>query len=144
MSPYDGTAGYSGTDTSEERARREVENGSLSFRLHEVKMLLVRRGFHGATSSEVEDQLRIHHGQASSALTNLHKSGLIARTAHRRDGSKVYKDPSYLLPHDRLETYVPRGQKQADRIAELEDVIARARMAILTGEPALAILEGRS
>ena len=139
MTYADGTAGHSGTDTSAERV--EVEGPSLSMRLRETQVLLGRRGYHGLTSPELEEIALIHHGRASSALTNLHRMGLIARTATRRDGCKVYKHLDYLESWETVEPYVPRNAPEKQRIAELEDVIARARMAILTGEPALRILE---
>lgn len=146
-SGYDGTAGFAGSDTSEERARREAADGTLSIRLREVYAAVRRRGHHGATSSEMEDVLRLHHGQVSSALTYLHKNGMIVRTAHRRDGSKVYKHPEFVEAHDTLEQYKPnrnaaaeRAAEAEERVAHLETVIADARLSLLTGEGSTAVL----
>jgi MarR family protein len=144
MTYADGTAGHSGTDSSAERV--EIDGPALSMRLRETEIAVRRRGYHGMTVVELEQIALIHHGRASSALTNLHKAGLIARTAHRRDGCKVYKALEFVEPHDTLETFVPRGKAQADKIAELEGRIADARLALLTGETSthtLKILDGK-
>lgn len=42
------------------------------------------------TVKELRATLEVHHGSASGALSNLHKSGDIARLAQMRDRNKVY------------------------------------------------------
>jgi hypothetical protein len=132
MSPYaDLTGGHSGTDTSRERAERERDDGTLSKRLSNTLAVVERAGASGVTWTDLARFLGLHHGSASSALTNLHMQGRIARTARRREGSKVYVTPHNALSDDVLEPYVQRGQAQADRIAVLEDRIERAFTALL-------------
>lgn len=143
----DGTEGHSGTGTSRERAEHERDSGEASIRQRMILARLAEVGSVGLTWKEVADGLRTHHGSASSSLTNLHKAGWIVRTNRKRGRSKVYVLPQHVLPTDRLEQYVPRAQQDHDKIADLEDRIAQARTAVLTGESStrvLRILEGRA
>lgn len=147
MAPYDGTAGWTSTDTSEERAHREVADGSLSKRRRDVMDLMERSAGMGMTWIDVADTLDLHHGSASSVLSNLHAEGLIARTKRRRHGSRVYLKAEHALPSDTLEPYVHRGKQHEDEVtalhAEIEvlqDRIAEARVAILDGSGTTAVL----
>lgn len=89
---YGDTSGWSGSSTSEERAREEDENGTTSERQAEVIRLLTER--HGLTWKEVADIKGWHHGQASGALSGLHKAGLICRLSERRGNSQIYVVPA--------------------------------------------------
>lgn len=101
------TSGHSGSDTSRERARQEVDTGIASQRQWEVLRLLGRNtagleGLHirgreeGLTVREVRERTGWHHGQASSTLSVLHKAGKIARLEQSRDRCKVYVLPEYV------------------------------------------------
>jgi DNA-binding MarR family transcriptional regulator len=142
----DQTAGHSGTDTSAERAERERDDGTLSKRLSNTLAVVERAGASGVTWTDLARFLGLHHGSASSALTNLHMQGRIARTARRRDGSKVYVTPDNAREDDTLEPYVRRGQADQQRIAALQDRIDRAFMALMEGNSAhaLAVLSEES
>lgn len=93
---YAGTSGHSGSDTSEERARREDSDGTTAERQKNTLTLLAARGTHGMTWRELAGVEGWHHGQASGALSNLHKAELICRLTERRDKCLVYVLPAYV------------------------------------------------
>lgn len=93
LTPYAGTSGWSGSATSRERAHREDTDGTTEARQRAVLAYLAEQGWYGATVNELVDNTPWHHGQASGALSNLHKAGLIARLAgreHRRQRCAPY------------------------------------------------------
>lgn len=92
--PYGGTSGWSGSDTSRERAETEDTDGTTSARQQTVLRHLGFVGSVGATWREVAAATGWHHGQASGALSVLHKEGRIARLTVRRDRCQVYVLPS--------------------------------------------------
>jgi hypothetical protein len=65
---YNGSQGYVARHTSVTR-----NTGDLESVLDAVK----GQGYHGMTWHELGDWLGLHHGQASGALSNLHKKGLV-------------------------------------------------------------------
>lgn len=107
LTPYAGTSGHSGGATSEERARRDDSDGTTSERQRRVLSDLAERhdiyipvgwvGQHkGLTWKELARITGWHHGQASGALSVLHKEGLIARLTERRDRCFVYVLPEHV------------------------------------------------
>lgn len=92
--------GHSGTDTSKERAEREASNGTATMRQKLLTIYLHNRAEKGLTWSEVADFLEVHHGSASSLLTNMHKQGRIVRLSEKRNKSKVYVLPEYTNGRD--------------------------------------------
>jgi len=94
--PYAGTSGWSGSRTSEERARQEDENGTTSWRQSETLGVLFDAGYFGVTWSELADIYGWHHGQASGVLSVLHKAGKIIRLKDRRNKSAIYVLPNYI------------------------------------------------
>jgi formamidopyrimidine-DNA glycosylase len=93
--PYNGTAGWSGTDTSEQRALdniysgRELNNQQLA--LH----LLKKAGANGLTWKELATATGWHHGTASGVLSVLHQSGATVRTVKTRNRCKIYVHQNY-------------------------------------------------
>lgn len=83
--PYAGTSGHAGSDTSEERARREDSDGTTARRQLLAVNYLQWRGIKGATWKEFAEYADLHHGQASGVLSVLHKSDRIVRLKERRD-----------------------------------------------------------
>jgi len=81
--PYGGdsepNSGYAGSEASRERARREDADGTTSYRQRRVRLLIEQAGPRGMTWAEVARELNLHHGQASGALSSLHRAGKIAR-----------------------------------------------------------------
>lgn len=84
------TSGWSGSDTSHERAAGDDADGTTKRRQRAVLDSLARAGQYGRTWRELGADLSLHHGQASGALSALHKSGRIARLDARRSRCKVY------------------------------------------------------
>lgn len=96
--PYAGTSGWSGSDTSRDRALREDATGVTSARQAYVVNFVRLAGRHGVTSKELRERSGWHHGQASGALSVLHKAGRLARlhsAEARRDRCAVYITPDH-------------------------------------------------
>lgn len=94
--PYAGTSGHSGSDTSEERARRQDGDGTTALRQRQTLRLLDDMNLLGLTWKELARLLKLHHGQASGVLSTLHKAGLIARLTDRRDRCHIYVLPKWV------------------------------------------------
>ena len=95
--PYAGTSGYAaGSDTSEDRARDQDASGATTRFQRYVLREVGDRGRYGATWAELAHLLDMHHGQASGALSNLHKAGLLARLTERRKRCAVYVLPEHV------------------------------------------------
>lgn len=147
MTYADDTAGFeAGSDTSRERAEFERDSGRAQKRANEVLTILRYVKGEGATWRDLSQAMHVHHGSASSALTNLHREGRIARTQRKRLHSKVYVLAEFALPDDILEPYIPRSKPDHDRVTILEDRIERAFMALMneTSGAALKILSEES
>jgi len=111
------TAGWSGSDASRERARDEAADGTVQKRQREVLRILAAHEEGGITVSDLRFITRWHHGQASSALSGLHKAGLIDRLAQKRDRCHVYVLPEHTNGRDTQ----PFGRKRPKNTdAELE------------------------
>lgn len=79
-------SGHQGEASEEaEPSRRRV----IDIALDELRA----RGETGSTWQELAEQFGMHHGQASSALSNLHRTGSAVRLSERREGSGVYVTP---------------------------------------------------
>lgn len=98
--PYNGSSGWSGTDTSEERADQADLFGTTAQRQQYVLDLLKSRGREGATWKEVSALSMMHHGQSSGALSVLHKADKIARLLERRDKCRVYVLHEYVYERE--------------------------------------------
>lgn len=94
--PYGGTSGWSGSDTSRERADQADVSGVTSKRQQGVLELLEVRRTVGATWVDVSKYLNLHHGSASGALSALHKTGHVSRLTERHNGSLIYVLPQYV------------------------------------------------
>ena len=88
--PYNGTSGFSGTDTSEVRARGADRSGKTALRQAQALTLLANRHTNGLTWKELSEATGLHHGTASGVLSVLHKVGRIARLKETRNGCKIY------------------------------------------------------
>lgn len=95
--PYGGGSGWSGTDTSRDRAEDEDASGKTAERQHTVRVLLREAGERGLTYTELGEATGWHHGQSSSALSTLHKAGVIARLLEKRGRCRIYVHPEYVM-----------------------------------------------
>lgn len=94
--PYKGTEGYAGSDTSEERALRDVVSGTASKRQRYILIMARQAKEKGVTVVELRDA-SLHHGRVSGALSVLHKVGRLARLTEIRGGAKVYVLPEFIM-----------------------------------------------
>lgn len=94
--PYAGTSGWSGSQTSEDRATQADSSGLTGKRQQATIVALEAAGSQGLTWNELGAALNLHHGAASGVLSNLHKVGSVARLDQVRNKSKVYVLPQYV------------------------------------------------
>lgn len=109
------TAGHSGSDTSRERAEQERNSGTYAERARQAITYLDAMGSTGLTVADFREVADLHHGQASSVLSVLHKAGRIVRLKERRDRCQVYVLPDYV---DGRETapYTPNRRNRVDQL----------------------------
>lgn len=98
--PFGGTEGWSGSDTSRERAYRDATDGTAGQRQRDVLDYLMGAEGYGATWSEVATGLSLHHGQASASLSSLHLAGRIERLKQRRGRSQIYVLPQWVAERE--------------------------------------------
>lgn len=88
--PYGKSSGWSGSETSRDRAER-ADRAGLTENRQMITLARIRRaGIDGLTWRELSEQTGWHHGTASGALSVLHKDGQIARLSERRDKCQIY------------------------------------------------------
>lgn len=120
----DGTGGWGGADTSRDRAEHERDSGELSHRLAAILSHLETIGKHdGMTWQELADLTGWHHGRVSSALTNLHKQGLVFTLKKRRGNCHPYVHAEWLpywFPNEI--NLRPTTNRRAPLLKELEAV----------------------
>lgn len=81
------TTGHSGTDTSREQAKSGKARLAQSQVMDSMRLYAER----GRTVAELRTAMPdYHHGSISSALTNLHRAGILARLVEKRDRCHVY------------------------------------------------------
>jgi hypothetical protein len=93
--PYNGTAGWSGTDTSKARALDNVKSGKELNNQQLALHLLKKAGTDGLTWKELSEATGMHHGTASGVLSILHKEGAAARRVFTRMRCKIYIHQDY-------------------------------------------------
>ena len=123
VAPYNGTGGWSGTDTSEARAQYMIESGQLSKTQQGVVQHLSTAKAYGATWKEIRlpdgNGGFMHHGSISGALSNLHKDGRISRLTSKRDGCLVYVLNDWVQGR---ELSAPKTYKKRRSVFRLEPV----------------------
>ena len=92
--PYNGTAGWSGSDTSKERALYNLRTGK-EYNNQQKALALLKDNPAGITWKELAEAADIHHGTASGVLSVLHKSGAILRSANVRNRCAIYYHLQY-------------------------------------------------
>lgn len=137
--PYAGTEGFSGTDTSRDRA----ESKAASARRRQRAMLgfLAVQGRHGATVVDVKRAARLtgrpapefeHHGTASGTLSILHRAGKVARLVETRDKAHVYVLPEHIDGRG-YEKFVGNAEKA--QIAVLDETLTEIEQQRKTASP---------
>jgi len=123
LTPYAGTSGWSGTDTSRDRAVRDDSDGTTSRRQRHALAALASAKTAGLTWRELASLSGMHHGQASGVLTVLHKAEKICRLTEKRDRCRVYVVPECTMGRA-TEPYVPRVQPST--VEEMSETIREA------------------
>jgi hypothetical protein len=127
------TQGWSGSDTSRERAEREAAEGTAAERQQWVRTRLHTNGYFGLTVKELREATGWHHGQASSVLSVMHKEGQIARLKERRSKCAVYVYPAFV-----------DGRPTAKHAANKKVTVAQYEEAVATIEQMVAYLNERN
>lgn len=119
---YAGSSGWSGTDTSRERAEDADRTGRTARRQHAILTALGTRGATGATWQEMLDIVAetdpsVHHGTISGALSNLHRDNRVALLAETRPSqrSKIYVLPEHVAGRP---TIAPRSNRPIETIVK--------------------------
>lgn len=123
LTPYNGTSGWSGTDTSRDRALTADRDGTTGRRQRIILTALSAAGHYGRTWRELAAESGMHHGQASGALTVLHKAQRVARLTEKRNRCRVYVLPEFVGGRA-SEPYVPRVQPAS--VEEMQETIREA------------------
>lgn len=90
LTPYAGTSGWSGSQTSRERATRNDHDGTTKNNQSIGLKLVLAQDYQGLTWKELSDLTGWHHGTASGVLSVLHKAGYIERLTDRRNRCAIY------------------------------------------------------
>lgn len=88
-------SGHAGNATSRERQEYEDSTGLTQSRQQAALALVQTSQSEGVTVLEAEQFLAVGHGQASSALSHLHRAGRIIRLKDRRRKQEIYVAPEY-------------------------------------------------
>lgn len=125
VTPYNGTGGWSGTQTSKDRAERMVSRGELSRTQAIVVQQLGARRYDGCTVHEIQILKEngdgyMHHGSVSGALSNLHQHRKISRLAEKRNNCHIYVLNAFV--NDRqLSPFTPHKRKNTKTAFSLSD-----------------------
>ncbi len=118
--PYAGTSGWSGSETSRERAEAADTSGETTRRQIITLEIISAAGDDGITWQVLSNVTGWHHGIASGLLSVLHKSGHIERLTARRDRCQIYVMPEHVNGRE-LATYKRNGS--AEIITELREAL---------------------
>lgn len=94
--PYAGTSGWSGSDSSRERAKTQDADGTTGLRQSQTLFYVRNQTERGLTWKELSEITNWHHGSSSGALSVLHKAGILVRLTQRRNRCAIYVTPEYV------------------------------------------------
>ena len=121
--PYAGTSGWSGSETSKERATEADASGETARRQTRTMAIIEAAGPNGITWTELGQQTGWHHGTASGALSVLHKADQIKRLIERRGRCQIYVTPQNVNGRE-VAPYKPNTANE--QIEELRKELAEA------------------
>jgi len=121
--PYAGTSGWSGSETSQERAINADASGETSENQAFTLKALEEAESNGLTWQELSNRTGWHHGKSSGALSNLHKAGHIARLIERRGRCQIYVALNHVQGR---ETAAYKPNTANEEIKELRHALAEA------------------
>lgn len=108
---------YNGTEIGKTRP-----HDVMAERQRRIRLLLENSGVSGATAKEALQYLQkthngaTHHGNASGALSAMHKAGVIARLRNKRENYYIYVLPEHAAMR-------PTGEHSSNKPKEAEDVL---------------------
>lgn len=136
MVPYgEQGSGHAGNDTSRERQEREDALGTTAWRQAQVLGAIATAASAGVTVMEIEKDFDLHHGQASSALSHLHRAGHVARLKMRRSKQEIYVLPRFINGRDES-PYRPRENRKHPRFLSDAAVVEAMHGASIKVTPA--------
>jgi hypothetical protein len=129
VTPYAGSSGWSGSETSQARADEADASGLTGERDRSTLALLRASGRDGITWFELAEAEMLHHGEASAALSRLHKVGAAARLTEQRGKSQVYVLPDNVDGRD-TSPFRPNVSRTRvlDLLAEVDDLLRTNRV----------------
>lgn len=89
-------SGHAGNATSKERQIAADASGMTETRQRQTLSLVGGTGHDGLVVAELEQLLGVGHGQASSALSHLHRAGKVVRLRSRRNKQELYVTPEHV------------------------------------------------
>lgn len=139
VTPYGGSSGWSGSETSRERAEIADTFGLTGERDRFTLEAAKEAGADGITWGELADRHGLHHGEASAALSRLHRVGMLARLTAKRGRSQIYVLPEHVAGRP-TSPYRPNLRKQqvVTLLDMLDDMIATGRLPEARHQIALA------
>jgi len=127
---YQGTSGFVNQPASIARATTEAATGISTERAQKI-LNTIAESFDGWTWRELAEQLHLHHGQISGALSNLHKSGHVFMLREQRNRCHPYVHIRYKHIYqdaDRIDEPVRTSSNQ--RKDQLEELLEQLVIAI--------------
>lgn len=132
--PFKGTSGWAGSKASQDRQMFLDETGKTGERQKLVLAELQDAGRHGATWKDIALALEIHHGQASAALSVLHREGIIARLEERRDKCSIYVLPQFIDGRETADAAKTQASINANAIKAIRALHSETEHSDITNE----------
>jgi hypothetical protein len=123
---YNDTEGYVDRPASRERAIKEAQNGTASERQQAILSLLDDAGLDGMTWKELGDELGLHHGKISGALSNMHLGGVVFMLRQTKDRCHPYVHANYRDDWTPAERYDEPARTRASKERELHAALLQA------------------
>lgn len=118
LTPYAGTSGWRGSEASLQRVLFDDADGSTAYRQNAAMEYLKNRRLVGISWKEFGELENLHAGQASAALSVLHKEGLILRLVEKRNRCSIYVLPIYVAGRETSQRQ-NQGKKKSEVCAEI-------------------------
>lgn len=121
---YDGTSGWRGSLASQDRVLEDDSSGATAMRQKMLYRLVMRSMSYGVTWKECGEELGLHAGQSSAALSSLHKSHLIVRLEERRSRCSVYIMERYINERP-VSDFKKSGKTKHELCSEIISIIEK-------------------
>lgn len=135
------TDGYVNRPASRERAIREASDGTRNARHRKVMKHLEWYGVGGATWKELGDELHLHHGQISGALSKLHEKGEVFTLREKRDRCHPYVHKTFRKHFLDEEVYDEPAKTASQRKTDLLDEVSTALRTAIANQDWLLVAE---